>query len=178
MQDWAYQWKMSFNPGRAKQMQKVTFSRKTNTIIHPTLYFNNGRIKLAHAQKHLGLQPDDKLSFNKRANNAISNVTKGIGILRKMQTILPRRSLLIIYKTFFKNSSWLWWCYDQLSNASFSSQTESVQYNVAFKHLSPVDTWRRCFNVDTSLYDVVSTLKRCRISTGRVSFHTYFTPMT
>ena len=99
---------MSFNPGRAKQMQKVTFSRKTNTIIHPTLYFNNGRIKLAHAQKHLGLQPDDKLSFNKRANNAISNVTKGIGILRKMQTILPRRSLLIIYKTFFKNSSWLW----------------------------------------------------------------------
>ena len=35
MQDWSYQWKMSFNPDRAKQTHEVVFSIKTNMIVHP-----------------------------------------------------------------------------------------------------------------------------------------------
>ena len=41
---WAYQWKMSFNPDRAKQEQEVIFSKKANEIIHPPLYFNNAAL--------------------------------------------------------------------------------------------------------------------------------------
>ena len=55
MQDWTYQWKMSFNPDRAKQAQEVIFSRKANKIIHSPLYINNATVKLAHAQNHLSL---------------------------------------------------------------------------------------------------------------------------
>ena len=39
--NWAYQWKMSFNPDPTKQAQEVIFSRKTKTLSHPPLFFNN-----------------------------------------------------------------------------------------------------------------------------------------
>ena len=69
MLDWAYQWKMSYKPDRVKLVQEVIFSRIPNKIIHPACYFNNVPVNLGHAQNHLGLQPDGKLSFNKHANN-------------------------------------------------------------------------------------------------------------
>ena len=44
-QNWAYQWKILFNPDRAKQDQEFTFLRKTNKSIYPHLYFNNAAVK-------------------------------------------------------------------------------------------------------------------------------------
>ena len=38
IQDWAYQWKMSFNPDRTKQAQEIIFSRKKNATTHPPLF--------------------------------------------------------------------------------------------------------------------------------------------
>ena len=55
---------MSFNLDRAKQAQEVIFSRKTNKVKHLPLYFNNVTVKLTYAQKHLGFQLDNKLSFH------------------------------------------------------------------------------------------------------------------
>ena len=55
--------------------------------VHPPLYFNNATVKLTDAQKHLGLQLDSKLLFNKHTNNKISKATKAIGLLRKLQSI-------------------------------------------------------------------------------------------
>ena len=37
IQDWAHQWKMSFNPYQTKQSQEVIFSTKTNKIVYPPL---------------------------------------------------------------------------------------------------------------------------------------------
>ena len=39
--NWAYQWKMSFNPEVTKQAQEVVFSHKIQKVTHPTVYFNN-----------------------------------------------------------------------------------------------------------------------------------------
>ena len=39
--NWEYQWKMSFNPEVTKQAQEVVFSRKSQKVTHPTVYFNN-----------------------------------------------------------------------------------------------------------------------------------------
>ena len=36
---------MTFNPGQTKQAQELTFSRKTNKIVLPPLWFNNAAIK-------------------------------------------------------------------------------------------------------------------------------------
>ena len=42
--NWAYQWKMSFNPDPSKQAQKVIFSRNLNNDYHPPLAFNNNNV--------------------------------------------------------------------------------------------------------------------------------------
>ena len=93
IQDWAYQWKMSFNPDRTKQAQEIIFSRKKNTTTHPSLFFNNSEIKLSSNQKHLGLTINSKLSFSEHINDKIHQANnKGVGLLRKLQTILPRKA--------------------------------------------------------------------------------------
>ena len=57
---WAYQWKMSFNPDITKH-KEIIFSRKKIDTSHPSFYFNNARIQRQSAQKHLGLFLDQKL---------------------------------------------------------------------------------------------------------------------
>ena len=43
--DWAFQWKMRFNPDPKKQAQEVICSRKISKIDHPPLYFNENLVK-------------------------------------------------------------------------------------------------------------------------------------
>ena len=56
---WAYQWKMLFNPDVSKQAQEVIFSRKKNIGNHPAVFFNNLPINRKFTQKHLGLLLDE-----------------------------------------------------------------------------------------------------------------------
>ena len=123
---------MSFNTDRTKQAQEIIFSRKKNATTYPPLFFNNSEIKLSSNQKHLGLTLDSKISFNKHINDKIHQANKGFGLLRKLQTFLPRNRLLTIYKLFIRSLlDYADVIYDQPSNASFSKKIESVQYNAA-----------------------------------------------
>ena len=111
---------MSFNLDRTKQAQEIIFSRKRNATTHPPLFSNNSEILLGSNQKHLGLTLDSKLSFNEHINDKIHQVNKGVGLLRKLQTILSCNSLLTIYKSFIRPLlDYADAIYDQLSNASF-----------------------------------------------------------
>ena len=57
---------------------------------------------------------------------------KSVGLLQKLQTILPRASLLTIYKSFIRPLlDYADVIYDQSSNASFFKNIASFQYNVA-----------------------------------------------
>ena len=83
-------------------------------------------------QKHLGLTLDSKLSFSEQLNHKIHQANKSAGLFRKLQTILPRNSLLTIYKSFIRPLlDYADVIYDQLFNASFSRKFESVQHNAA-----------------------------------------------
>ena len=84
IQDWAYQWKMSFNSNRTKQAQEILFSRKKNATTHPPLFFIDFGTKLSSNQKHLGLTLDSKLSFNEHINDKIHQANKGVGLLPKL----------------------------------------------------------------------------------------------
>ena len=56
--NWAFQWKMSFNPDvnkQAQETQEVIFSRKIKSNINPPLVFNNNIVSQANSQKHLGI---------------------------------------------------------------------------------------------------------------------------
>ena len=61
--NWAFQWKMSFNPDSNKQAAEVIFSHKRNPPLHPVISFNNSPVVSVAFQKHLGLILDRKLNF-------------------------------------------------------------------------------------------------------------------
>ena len=57
---------------------------------------------------------------------------KGIGLLRKLRSILTRTSLLTIYKSFIRpHLDYGDIVYDQPSNDAFSNKLETVRYNAA-----------------------------------------------
>ena len=62
--EWAFQWKMSFNPDRTKQAQELTFSRKVQSTNHSPLFFNENVIPKNTLPKHLGMFLDSKLDFS------------------------------------------------------------------------------------------------------------------
>ena len=58
------QWKLQFNPDTKKQVNEVTFSRKSNTYMYPPVKFNNNTITKCPHQKDLDVVLDSKLDFN------------------------------------------------------------------------------------------------------------------
>ena len=123
---------MSFNPEPSKQAQEVIFSRKLQKINHPSIYFNNNPIEQVSSQKHLGMILDAKLNFQEQIKNLLTKVNKIIGLLRKLQNILPRGSLLTIFKSFVRlHLDYSDVIYDQSFNNSFYQKIGSIQYNAA-----------------------------------------------
>ena len=91
---------MSFSPDPSKQAQEIIFSRKIKKVHHPPLLFNNSTIQQILFQKHLGMHPDEELTFKYHINEKINKANKGIGIIYKLNNILPRSTLLTIYRSF------------------------------------------------------------------------------
>ena len=91
----------NFIQSRSKQAQ-IVFSRKINKATHPQLFLYNSKVTLSSYQKHLGLTLDSKLSFNERINDKICKAKECAVLLRELQPVLPRASLLTIYKSFIR----------------------------------------------------------------------------
>ena len=127
----AFQWKMSFNHDINNQAEEV-FSRKLQKSNHPSLTFNSACFTQSEIQKHLGTFLDSKLDFKEHIKNVLNKVSKTIGLLRKLQKILPRPPLITIYKSFTRpHLDYGDIIYDQTYNVSFHQKLEPIQYNVA-----------------------------------------------
>ena len=75
---------------------------------------------------------DEKLNFNHHVKEKIAKANKGIGLIRKLAHVLPRQSLLTIYKSFIRpHLDYGDIIYDQPNNESFCNLIEKVQYNAA-----------------------------------------------
>ena len=84
------------------------------------------------AHKLLGLTLDEKLSFTNCLDDKINKTLKGVGLLRKLSTLLLWQSLLTICKSFIKpHLDYGDVIYDQPLNESLSNRIESVQYKAA-----------------------------------------------
>ena len=70
--------------------------------MHSSIYFNNKSVKQVPSQKHVGLIFDNKLNFQEHFQNILNKVNKAIGLLRKLENILPGEPLLTIYKSFVR----------------------------------------------------------------------------
>ena len=75
---------------------------------------------------------DVKLNFQEHIKNLLTKVNKTIGLLQKLQNILPRGSLLTIFKSFLRpHLDYGDVIYDQSFNNTFHQKTESIQNNAA-----------------------------------------------
>ena len=73
---------------------------------------------------------DNKLNFNEHLKGVLDKMSKSVGLIRKFQPILPRFSLLTIYKTFVRpHLNYGDIIYDQTYNASFDRKHESIEYS-------------------------------------------------
>ena len=123
---------MFFNPDISKQAQEVTFSTKAVKASHREDFFNDIPVARCSTHKHLSMYLDDKLKFGHQLIEKNTKANKGIGVIKKIQNVLPRRALLTSYKYFIKpNLDYGDFIYDQPNNGSFCSKIESVQYNAA-----------------------------------------------
>ena len=59
-----------------KQAQEVIFSRKSKATSHPPLVFNNKNVIHVTSQKHLGINLDTELSFEKHLARTMQNKRK------------------------------------------------------------------------------------------------------
>ena len=81
---------------------------------------------------HLGLFFDPKLSFDEHIQCILIKTCKIIGLIRKLQSIIPTAALLTIYKSFLRpHLDYMEVIYDRAFNESFRNKLESVQYNAA-----------------------------------------------
>ena len=96
--EWVHQWKISFNPDISKQVHEVVFSRKKSLVSHPSLTFNNIPVAQKSSHKHLGMHLDKNLNFEEHLSKVETKVNKSVGIIRKLQNVLPRSALLTVYK--------------------------------------------------------------------------------
>ena len=72
------------------------------------------------------------MNFSNHVKEKISKENKGIGILSNLYNVLPRNSLITIYKPFIQpHLDYGAIIFDQLENESFCKKIESVQYNAA-----------------------------------------------
>ena len=106
-----FQWEMNFNPDPNKQAQEEIFSRKTNKINHPPVLFNQNLVKLRSSQ-----------------NGIRNQIRLKIGVLCKLQNILPRESL--ICKSFIRpHIDYGDKIYNRSHNSSFHQNIQSIEYN-------------------------------------------------
>ena len=115
---------MSFNPDLTKQAQEIIFSHKSSQRNHPGLMFNN------NIHKHLEIW--FKVKLWRTLKVSVKKINKTVGLLRKFQGILPRTSLITIYKSFVRpHLDYGGIIYNQAFNESFHQRIESIQYNAA-----------------------------------------------
>ena len=121
---------MNFNPDPSKQAQELLFSRKISSKPYPPLYVNDNPVHQVQNpvhQQHLGLFLDQKLSFDEHIQCILIKAHKIIGMIRKLQPIIPRAALLTISKSFIRpHLDYGDVIYDRAFNKSFQNKLESV----------------------------------------------------
>ena len=126
---WALQWKISFNPDPNKQSAEALFSSKVNSDGHLKLTFNGNQVQQCSLQKHLGLFLDNKLDFNKHLDEKIK-CNKMIGMMKKLSPSVSSQSLLTIYKSFVRPIlDYADIIYEKPHKDSFIEKNRTGQYN-------------------------------------------------
>ena len=92
--NWALKWKVSFNPGKSKDM---IFSQNKNVQNSPPLIFNETYVSRVHEHKHLGVWLSSSLSWARQINETCMKANYKMSVLRSVK-FLDRSTLDLLYK--------------------------------------------------------------------------------
>ena len=98
---------MLFNLELTKQAQEVVFSRKSQKVTHPTVYFNNSPVIESFSQKHLGIHLDEKRSFIHHIKEKNSTADEGAGVNKKLINTLPIEMLYELFISLSSDPIWI-----------------------------------------------------------------------
>ena len=163
--EWAFQWKMQFNPDPNKQANEVTFSRKSEVHSYPPLTFNNNDVKKCPHQKHSGIVLDSKLDFIIHVDNKIKKSYKIIGLIKRLSVCVPRKALLTIYKSFIRpHLDYGHILHDKPENQNFKNKFEKVQYKACLAVTGAIQRTSRQKNYDElDLHTLIERRWRSRL---------------
>ena len=138
--DWAYLWKMQFNPDKTKQAVQVIFSQKKIKPVHPPppsppVYFNNTEVTMKDEQTHMGLILDSSLTFHSHIKDKTIKANRGIGMIRYLSKYLARDVLDQLYKLYVRShldySDIIYYRNDPDFRLDFTNKLEAIQYSAA-----------------------------------------------
>ena len=100
--EWAFQWKMQFNPDLKKQAQGNIFSRKTLESVYSAVQFNDSAVARVNIKKQVDLFLNEKLKFSHHIKEKLDKAMKGVSVIKKLSNVPPRHTLVTIYKSFVR----------------------------------------------------------------------------
>ena len=100
--EWAFQWKMQFNPDLKKQAQGNIFSRKTLESVYSAVQFNGLAVARVNIKKQVDLFLNEKLKFIHHIKEKLDKAMKGVSVIKKLSNVPPRHTLVTIYKSFVR----------------------------------------------------------------------------
>ena len=143
IEEWAYQWKMQFNPDVNKQAVQVIFSQKRSKLFHPPLSLDGFSVPISDDHKHLGFFLDSELNFLRHVKEAITKARKGIGVIRFMAEYVKRDALDQMHKLYVRPhlgyGDVMYHRDDPEMDSSLTKRLESIQYSAA---LAVVGAWK------------------------------------
>ena len=140
---WAWQWKMLFNPDISKQAVEVIFSNKSNPTTFDPLTFHEIPVKQVSGTTHLGMSLDCALKFKDHIYEKLAKARQGLGLMKLTKKWLSHRVLEVIYKAFVRPNldygDVVYHCasadkpsiFEPASTWPLLKQVESVQYDAA-----------------------------------------------
>ena len=100
--DWAYQWKMVFNPDITKQAIEIIFSVKKKKPARPELFFNGVPVSREEHTNPLVVYLGSQLNLSKHIRESILKATKGISLLKYLSKYVSRRVIDLSYKLYVR----------------------------------------------------------------------------
>ena len=140
---WAWQWKMLFNPDISKQAVEVIFSNKSNPTTFDPLTFHEIPVKQVSGTTHLGMSLDYALKFKDHIYEKLAKARQGLGLMKLTKKWLSHKVLEVIYKAFVRPNldygDVVYHCartdkpsiFESESTWPLLKQVESVQYDAA-----------------------------------------------
>lgn len=104
-------------------------------MTHPPLLFDIILINWPSHHQNLGVYLDEKsnsISISKKKKKKLEKPRKVLALIKEFHQLVPRKALLIIYKSFITPNLYFWdVIYDHPNNDSFSDIWKQVQYSPA-----------------------------------------------